>query len=136
MRYCGVFVGRNIPTRPTIKQPSGMHIQLACTIMDRYHNAKSVTIPLPTRVRQTSGALPTDRKPGCKPLPHLYCSTHYFDSQRSLKPLEKVLCFSQNCVSYTHFTIRFRHFCHISWTCGRASWQGSEPNHHRTEYRG
>ena len=136
MRYYGVFVGRNIPTRPTVKQPSGMRIQLACTIMDRYHNAKSVTIPLPTRVRQTPGALPTDRKPGCKPLPHLYCSTHYFDSQRPLKPLKKVLCFSQNRVSYTHFTIRFRHFCHISWTCGVASWQGSEPNLHHTEYRG
>ena len=33
-------------------------------IKDRYHNAKSVTIPLPTLVRQTIGALLSDRKPG------------------------------------------------------------------------
>ena len=38
-------------------------------IRDRYHNAKSVTIPQPTRVRQTTGALLSDRKPGRISLP-------------------------------------------------------------------
>ena len=45
-------------------QPSGnLQIQIHA-IKDRYHNAKSVTIPLPTRVRQTIGALLSDREPG------------------------------------------------------------------------
>ena len=47
-------------SRATFRQ---LQIQIHA-IKDRYHNAKSVTIPLPTRVRQTIGALLSDRKPG------------------------------------------------------------------------
>ena len=47
-------------SRATFRQ---LQIQIHA-IKDRYHNAKSVTIPLPTRVRQTIGALLSDREPG------------------------------------------------------------------------
>ena len=81
-------------------------------LRDRYNNAKSVTIPLPTRVRQTPGALPADRKPGCKPLPHLHCSTRVSDSQWFGKRMKKVLLIAQFPASHTHFRLRFRHFHH------------------------
>lgn len=45
-------------------QPSGnLQIQIRA-IMDRSYNAKSVTVPQPTRMRLTPGALLTYRKPG------------------------------------------------------------------------
>ena len=102
------------------------HIQLACTIMDRYNNAKSVTIPLPTRVRQTTGALLSDRKPGCKPLPHLHCSTCFLHSQHITEWFRKVLLFAQFAVSHTHFTLKIRHFHHqrCCWIVHDASEQG------------
>ena len=102
--------GESSHPRSKVQQPSGIYILLACTIMDRYNNAKSVTIPQPTRVRQTTGALLSDRKPGCKPLPHLHCSTCFLRRQHIMDWLEKVLLFAQFAVSHTHFTVKIRHF--------------------------
>ena len=102
--------GETSHPRSKVQQPSGIYILLACTIMDRYNNAKSVTIPQPTRVRQTTGALLSDRKPGCKPLPHLHCSTCFLTRQHIMDGLEKVLLFAQFAVSHTHFGVKIRHF--------------------------
>ena len=104
--------GESSHPRSKVQQPSGIYILLACTIMDRYNNAKSVTIPQPTRVRQTTGALLSDRKPGCKPLPHLHCSTCFLHSQHITEWFGKVLLFAQFAVSHTHFTLKIRHFHH------------------------
>ena len=104
--------GESSHPRSKVQQPSGIYILLACTIMDRYNNAKSVTIPQPTRVRQTTGALLSDRKPGCKPLPHLHCSTLFRGSQWFVKLFGKVLLFAQFRLSHTHFRVKIRHFHH------------------------
>ena len=101
-----------IRPRPKVSNLPVIMFNWLAPLRDRYNNAKSVTIPLPTRVRQTPGALPADRKPGCKPLPHLHCSTRVSDSQWFGKRMKKVLLIAQFPASHTHFRLRFRHFHH------------------------
>ena len=106
-----------IRPRPKVSNLPVIMFNWLAPLRDRYNNAKSVTIPLPTRVRQTPGALPADRKPGCKPLPRLHCNTRVLNSQWLEKGFGKVLLIAQIMDSHTHFQLNLRHFHHLRNRC-------------------
>ena len=83
-----------------VQPSSNLQIQIHA-IMDRYHNAKSVTIPLPTRVRQTIGALLSDRKPGRN-----ICFCEYIVSQL-IYYFNQFPAFSKHFTLYSYAAVRF-----------------------------